>query len=273
MPTVPYTGPLRGVIFDWAGTTVDYGCFAPVAVFVEVFRQRGVPITIGQARAPMGLAKRDHIRAIASAPAVAEAWRAAHGRDPSEADIDSMFEDSVPLQMSILLNHADVIPGVAETVAACRARGLKLGSTTGYSRPLMAALVPAAAAGGYAPDAWVCPSDAPAGRPAPFMAYLNAIQLQVYPMAALVKVGDTVPDIAEGLNAGMWTVGVAKTGNELGLSRAEVETLAPDELRRRLAPIYGRLEAAGAHYVIDSIADLLPILDDIERRLASGERP
>ncbi|MFN8473549.1 MAG: phosphonoacetaldehyde hydrolase [Anaerolineae bacterium] len=273
MPPAPYNGPLKAVIFDWAGTTVDYGCFAPVAVFVEVFKQRGVPITIAQARAPMGLAKRDHIRTIAAMPSVAEAWRAAHRQDWTEADIDAMFEDSVPLQMSILLNHADVIPGVAETVAACRARGLKIGSTTGYSHPLMEALVPAAAAGGYEPDAWVCPSDVPAGRPAPYMAYLNATRLQVYPMAALVKVGDTVPDIEEGLNAGTWVVGVSRTGNELGLSQAEVEALAPDELRRRLQPIYQRLDAAGAHYVIDSVADLLPVLDEIERRLADGERP
>ncbi|MFN8482279.1 MAG: phosphonoacetaldehyde hydrolase [Anaerolineae bacterium] len=265
--------PLRAVIFDWAGTTVDYGCFAPVTVFVEVFGQRGVPITVEQARAPMGLAKRDHIRAIAAMPPVAEAWRTRHGRDWTEADIDAMFQDSVPLQMSVLLNHADVIPGVAEATAACRARGLKIGSTTGYSRPLMEALVPVAARNGYQPDAWLCPSDVPAGRPAPYMVYLNAIRLQAYPMAALVKVGDTVPDIEEGLNAAMWTVGVAKTGNELGLSRAEAEALPPEELRRRVQPIYERLMAAGAHYVIDSIADLLPVLDDIEGRLARGERP
>ncbi|MEO7911971.1 MAG: phosphonoacetaldehyde hydrolase, partial [Roseiflexaceae bacterium] len=268
-----YAGPLQAVIFDWAGTTVDYGSCAPVAVFVEVFRRRGVTVTPQQARAPMGLEKKDHIRAVAAQPAMAEQWRVLQGRDWAEADIEALYRDSVPLQAECVADYADLIPGTQVTVAACRARGLKIGSSTGYSRSIMDALLPAAAQRGYAPDAVVCPSDVPAGRPAPWMIFQNAAQLGVYPMAALVKVGDTLPDIEEGLNAGTWTIGLSRSGNELGLPEHEAAALDSRLLAEKLMQIEHRLRQAGAHYVVETIADVPPILDAIEARLRQGERP
>ncbi len=268
-----YTGPLQAVIFDWAGTVVDHGCFAPVAVFVEVFKQNGVHITIDQARAPMGLEKRDHICAIAQEPAAAQQWQAVHGRPCEEADIDRMYAQSVTAQIAGVADYAELTPGALAAVAACRERGLKIGSSTGYNRQVMAALLPAAAERGYIPDSVVCPSDVPGGRPAPWMMYQNAMNLGVYPFAAVVKVGDTVPDVVEGLNAGAWTVAVSQTGNELGLSAAEVASLDEAALTARLAPIEARLRQAGAHYVIRSLADLPATLDQIEARLRAGEQP
>jgi phosphonoacetaldehyde hydrolase len=268
-----YAGPLQAVVFDWAGTTVDYGSYAPVAVFVEVFKRRGVAVTAQQARAPMGLEKKDHIRAIAQQKTVGEHWRAVFGRDWTEDDIEAMYRDSVPLQAECVADYAELIPGTLETVAACRARGLKIGSSTGYNRQIMEALLPAATRHGYAPDSAVCPSDVPAGRPAPWMAYQNAINLRVYPMAALVKVGDTIPDIEEGLNAGMWVIGLTKSGNELGLNEREVVALDPRDLSARLAPIERRMRQAGAHYIVETIAEVPPVLDAIEARLRQGEQP
>ncbi|HJZ49206.1 MAG TPA: phosphonoacetaldehyde hydrolase [Roseiflexaceae bacterium] len=268
-----YTGPLQAAIFDWAGTTVDYGSRAPVAVFVEVFRRRGVIITAQQARAPMGLEKKDHIRAIAQQPLVAEQWQAVHARAWAEDDVEAMYRDSLPLQAQCVADYAELIPGTLETLAACRARGIQIGSSTGYSRQIVDALLPAAARHGYVPDSVVCPSDVPAGRPAPWMAFQNASNLRVYPMAALVKIGDTIPDIEEGLNAGMWTIGLTKSGNELGLSEAEIVELAPAELAARLAPIERRMRQAGAHYVVETIADIPPLLDAIAARLRLGEQP
>ena len=268
-----YAGPLQAVIFDWAGTTVDYGSYAPVAVFVEVFRQRGVAITPQQARAPMGLEKQDHIRAIAREPAVAEQWRTVHDRTCAEEDIEAMFHDSVSLQAARVADYADLIPGTLETVAACRASGLKIGSSTGYSKQVMDALLPIAAQQGYVPDAIVCPSDVPAGRPAPWMLFQNAQRLGIYPMAAVVKVGDTVPDIEEGLNAGAWTIGLSRTGNELGLTEREIAQLEPQILSTRLTTIEWKLRHAGAHYVVESIADVPPVLEEIQVRLRHGEHP
>lgn len=268
-----YAGKVQGVILDWSGTTVDYGSRAPALVFVELFAAQGVPITLDEARVPMGMYKRDHLRAILHMPRVAAAWREARGQLPTEDDVTTLYEAFIPAQIAIIARYADLIPGVAETIAAYRARGLKVGSCTGYTTTMMDSLLPAAAALGYAPDAVVCPDEVDGGRPAPWMCYENARRLGVYPMESLVKIGDTPVDVTEGLNAGMWTIALAQSGNELGLSADEVSALSPDELKARLAPIYAKLYAAGAHYVVDSLADTLPILDAIEARLARGEKP
>jgi phosphonoacetaldehyde hydrolase len=268
-----YRGPLKAAILDWAGTTVDYGSFAPTAVFLKVFERQGVPITIEQARTPMGLMKRDHLRAIAQMRPVAHRWQEVHARPCTDDDIEAMFQEFVPLQIACLTEYADLIPGTLETMAEFRKQGLKIGSTTGYTREMMQILVPEVEKRGYKPDACVCPTDAPAGRPYPWMCYQNAIQLQIYPMAAMVKIGDTLPDIEEGLNAGMWTIGLALSGNELGLTAPEVAALPAQILNAKREQISSRMYQAGAHYVVDGIWACVPIIQDINVRLARGEHP
>ena len=79
-----YRGPLQAVILDWAGTTMDYGCFAPAVVFREVYRRKGIDITMEQAREPMGAHKKVHIRQISQMEPVAQKWKDIHGRRPNE---------------------------------------------------------------------------------------------------------------------------------------------------------------------------------------------
>jgi len=264
---------LKAVILDWAGTTVDYGCMAPAAVFIETFRQHGVSVTMAQARAPMGKFKKDHIREITQMEPVAAQWRAVHGKPCSEADVEAMYHDFLPLQIAVIAQYADVIPGVVETIADFRERGLKIGSTTGYTRAIMDVLAPLAAQHGYAPDAAVCADEVPAARPYPWMCYRNQIELNVYPSEVCVKIGDTVPDIDEGLNAGMWTIGVVKCGNEIGLSEPEIAQLPYAELDARLKAGHKHLRYAGAHYTVDNLSEVPPLINAINERLASGERP
>jgi len=268
-----YTGRLQAVILDWAGTTMDYGCYAPAVVFIEVFRRKGVPITIEEARAPMGAHKKVHIRKITQIERVARAWEEVHGRRPNEEDVEAMFQDFVPLQLDCLADYADLIPGTLEALEVFRARGLKIGSTTGYTGSMMEVLLAEARKRGYEPDSTVCATDGPAGRPEPWMCLQNAMNLGIYPMAAIVKVGDTLPDIEEGLNAGMWTIGLARTGNEIGLNEEEIAALPPEELESRLSAAYARMYQTGAHYVVDSIAEVSPVLELIDARLARGEKP
>lgn len=251
---------LRAVIFDWAGTTVDYGSRAPAQVFLEIFRRSGVEISVAEARGPMGRAKRDHLAAILALPRVAEAWRARHGRLPTEADIDRLYAEFLPLQMETLARHCDVIPGVPELVAECRQRGLKIGSTTGYTRALMDVAIPLARSGGFAPDVAICADDVPQGRPAPWMLYRAAEALGVFPMSSVVVVDDTTVGIEAGKNAGAWTVAVTKTGNSLGLSLDEVHQVDRRELQERMELATAAFARVGADYVIESAADLLPIL-------------
>jgi phosphonoacetaldehyde hydrolase len=263
-----FNGPVRAVIFDWAGTTVDYGSRAPVAAFTELFRRRGVPVTEEEARRPMGAHKKEHIRQMLAMESVANRWLHARGAEPSPEDVDSLYGEFIPLQMEVIKLHADVIPETVQTVQTLRECGIKIGSTTGYTREMMAPLLRASAEGGYLPDSVVCADEVPAGRPAPWMALECAMRLGVYPVFACVKVGDTVADIAEGLNAGMWSVGITKTGNELGLSQAEVDALSGTELANRLATASERLLAAGAHYTIEGLAELPAVIESINQRLA-----
>lgn len=268
-----YRGRLQAVLLDWAGTTMDFGCMAPAVVFVAVFERQGVAITTEEARAPMGAHKRVHIQQIAELDSVRQRWVKVHGKPPDESDIDRMFTDFVPLQLACLASYATLIPGTVETIAALRARGLKIGSTTGYTREMMDINLEEAARQGYVPDASVCATDVPAGRPYPYMCLKNAIDLQVSQIAACVKVDDTLPGVEEGLNAGMWTVGLAMSGNEIGLTLSELQALDPEDRARKRKRAYARLHQTGAHYVIDTLADLPPILDRIDERLARGEKP
>jgi phosphonoacetaldehyde hydrolase len=264
---------LKAVVFDWAGTTVDHGSRAPMGAFVEVFAQFDVAIGIEEARRPMGLPKWDHIKALLSDPDIAKRWTRAKGAAPTDRDADSIYEVFVPLNAEVVADYGGLIPGTLETVAALRARGLKIGSTTGYTRDIMERLLPVAAKQGYAPDNLVCAGDLPLGRPTPHMMYKCFLDLGVWPGSAVVKIDDTAPGIAEGIAAGSWTVGVALSGNAVGLDLAELRALRAGEKAARRAKAVAELERAGAHYVIDSVADLMPVIDRIEGRLARGERP
>ena len=264
---------LKAVVFDWAGTVIDHGSRAPMGVFVEAFAAFGVEISVAEARGPMGMAKRDHIRTLLALPRIASAWTSAQGTAPDEAAVDRVYGVFVPLNVAAVTDFADMIEGAAATVSRLRGRDLKIGSTTGYTRDIMERLLPAAARQGYAPDNLVCAGDLAAGRPTPLMMYRTFLDLAVWPAASVVKVDDTEVGIAEGLNAGCWTVGVALTGNVFGLSPAETAALPPEEFAARRAEAYACLARAGAHYVIDSVAAIEPVLDAIEGRLARAERP
>jgi phosphonoacetaldehyde hydrolase len=264
---------LKAVILDWAGTVIDHGSRAPMGAFVRAFGQFGVTISIDDARGPMGMAKLDHIRAVGRAPAVATAWRAKHGRDFSDADADAVFDVFEPMNVAAIKDHADFIPGALDAIAAIRSRGLRIGSTTGYTRPIMAELAPIAAAGGYEPDVTVCAGDLPAGRPSPLMMWHAMAALGVWPAETVVKVDDTPPGIGEGLNAGTWTIGLALTGNIAGLSAEELAALPESGRSVIRASATAEMEAAGADMVIDSIATLPEALDRIEAKLAGGGKP
>lgn len=264
---------LKAVVFDWAGTMVDYGSRAPASVFMQVFANRDVPITMQQAREPMGKAKRDHIMAVLAMSDVAERWQRTHSAPPSDADVDALYEAFLPLQKEVLKQHSDVIPGAVDTVKACRDRGLKIGGTTGYTRELMEFVEHAAAEQGYRPDVSLAADEVDGGRPAPWLLFEFAKRADVYPMSTVVKVDDTPVGILAGRNAGTWTVGVTKSGNEVGLSLEEVNKLDPGELKTRLANANAVFEDAGAHFVIETVADLPNVLDKIQIRLSAGEKP
>ncbi|MCD8517778.1 MAG: phosphonoacetaldehyde hydrolase [Burkholderiaceae bacterium] len=266
---------IDALIFDWAGTVVDFGCFAPTQIFVDAFKEAfDFEISLDEARKPMGLGKWEHIEALGKDDEIGSRWQTKFGRPMAASDIDHIYETFIPLQKERVVEHADLIPGFLPVLTECRQRGYKIGSTTGYPREVMQPLAMAAAGQGYEPDCLVCSGDVGAGgRPGPWMALECAIELGARAVWRCIKIDDTVPGIAEGCRAGMWTIGVTLSGSLCGITEQQFEQLADSQKEALRAPARKELKEAGAHYVIDTVADLIPILDEIDAQLVAGARP
>ena len=258
---------ISAIMLDWAGTTVDHGSIAPVTALQTLFRAHGIALSMEDARRDMGLLKRDHIRSILAMPHIRALWIAIEGREPGEAEVYALFDEFGPLQMNIITERSQLIRGVAEVVKDWQSRGIRIGSTTGYTRPMLAPVLAQAAEQGYCPDASVCPDEVRSGRPAPWMLMKNAELLDVYPPQGCVKIGDTVVDIEEGKNAGMWTIGITRTGNLVGLNQDEWDQLSDARRNALLADAEEVLRAAGADFIAEDVASCDPVLSAIEERL------
>lgn len=248
---------VKAVIFDWAGTTIDYGCFAPVQGFLDGFKSIGIDITNEMARKPMGLLKIDHTRAIA----------AMLPEPIAEEQILKAYEVFETTLFANIEQHCDIKDHVIETIAALRARGIKIGSTTGYTSAMMERVLKKAEEQGYSPDYCISSDRVVKGRPHPYMVWSNLMQFGISDTREAVKVGDTVADIAEGKNANCWTVGVIMGSSELGLTRDELAALSERELNERKAIVRATYYQAGADYIIDDMNELLGVIDDINRKL------
>jgi phosphonoacetaldehyde hydrolase len=244
------------VIFDWAGTLVDFGCRAPLEAFLDAFAQSGIVIDEATARRPMGAHKRDHAREILLYPEVAARVRAELRREPDEALLDEVYGRFSRRLTEVLPLHADPIPGAVATLQWLRDCGIRVASTTGYTRSMMETLEPIAAAAGITTEALICADEVVRGRPAPWACFRLAEKFGIYPMGRCLKIGDTPADIAEGLNAGMTSLAVSESGNEVGLSLAALDALPADRRGALVDAAERRLLAAGASAVLRSVAEL-----------------
>ena len=220
-----YTGPIKTLILDWSGTTADKYVIAPAVVFKEVFKEAKVPITMKEARLPMGLRKDLHIEAITKIPEVRERWIKQYGSPPTSADVDKMFESFVPKQLAVLGKYTELLPGVLKTTKYFqREKQMKIGMTTGFTRPMVDVLLKDANKQGFYPDCTVAGDEVENGaRPKPFMIYKNLDLLDSWPIESVLKVDDTVGGVGEGLAAGCWTVGVSRWSNYMDVDSLEHE--------------------------------------------------
>ncbi len=268
-----HAAKIRLVIFDWAGTTVDHGSQAPLMPFVRAFARRGVEITLEEARRPMGLNKKDHIRALLQLPNVSRRWRERHENEAAESDIDDLYHHFMQLQLDVIDDFTRLVPELLDVVAVLRSRGVAIGASTGFFRAAAERVYRAAAAQGYSPDHCICTEEVPAGRPAPWMVFRIMEALGHFPPSVVVKVGDTIPDIGEGLAAGAWSVGVLRSSSLVGCTEEEWNALPRAEQVGRLTNCREQLLAAGAHAVVETLAELPAVLDDLNARLERGEKP
>jgi phosphonoacetaldehyde hydrolase len=265
---------IEGIILDWAGTIVDFGSLAPMGAFVELFARHQIDITIAQARVPMGLPKIDHIVALAKLPAVAQQWQDRHGRTFQHTDAHHLLLEFEPMSAQAALDRRDFIPGFMAVYRDLVAQGMGFSTTTGYTRKIMNPLIERAAAQGFLPALVVCCDDVLRSRPDPMGVEKCLAAMHLSDQAhQVIKVDDTAPGLAEGLAAGCWTVGVAASGNALGWSHAEWLNASASERLEALVPAVAKLQAAGAHEVIDSVADLPDAISRIELRIAQGQKP
>ncbi|GFO37659.1 phosphonoacetaldehyde hydrolase-like [Plakobranchus ocellatus] len=208
-------------------------------------------------------------------PLVRKRWRQVHGKFPDQSDVDAMYRDFVPMQMNVLAQYSDLIPGCAQATKLLKQElHCKIGVTTGFCRSMVDVILPLAKKQGFEPDADVTGDEVMHGvRPKPFMLYRNLDLLDVSDIQSVVKVDDTVVGIGEALSAGCWSVGVARFSNYMDIDSLDAESkLEGEELLRRLNHSRATLLEAGAHYVVDSVADLPEVITDINQRLARGEK-
>ncbi len=264
---------IRLAVLDWAGTTVDFGSFAPVHAFQQAFAQHLLSLSHEQIRIPMGLRKYEHVVTLLEMPDIRAAYQKVHGRAWTTADARAIYDALAPLQAEACRQTSQLVPGVKDCMAELQGRGIKIGTSTGYPRQIAEIVYAAAREQGYVPDYNVAADDTPQARPAPWMIFRNMQELGVFPPACVVKVGDTIPDIEEGRNAGVWSVGVLSSGNEIGLSFADWQSLPEPERKAREEEVGRQLIAGGAHYVIPTIAELPRLIDHLDSLLETGEKP
>ena len=257
---------IEAVIFDWAGTTVDYGCFAPVQAFIEAFKKFGIEPTVAEVREPMGMLKWDHIHTMMQMPRITEEWKCVHGRMWDTKDVDAIYERSEKAIFKILHNFSTPKPFVLEAIEQLRAKGIKIGSTTGYTDEMMSYGGPAAKKQGYDPDAWFSPNSVNnMGRPYPYMVYKNMEALKVSSVDAVVKVGDTVADIKEGKTAGIISIGIVEGSSIMGLSEEEYEQLSDVEKEDNIRRVRKVYEGCGADYIIMNMSELPALIESMEK--------
>lgn len=253
----PSLKQIEAVVFDWAGTTVDFGCFAPVQAFVEVFKQYGVEPTMEEVREPMGMLKIDHIRTMLKMPRIHQCWVEKYGKEPGEEEAQQLFSIFEEKLLNILHLYADPKPGVVETVNALKEKGIRIGSTTGYTDKMMEIIIPIAREKGYEPECWFSPdSTGQKGRPYPYMIFRNMETLGIDDVRKVLKVGDTASDIKEGKHAGVWSAGVIVGSSEMGLTEEEYEVLSPEEKEAKCKETEEKFRKAGADIVFRTLEEL-----------------
>lgn len=264
---------VQGIIFDWAGTTIDYGCFSPVGAFMDAFKTININLTMEEAREPMGMLKIGHTRAILKMNSVRERFFKLYNRYPNEDDVLDLYKKFEEVLFSTLSSYVTLNPYVLDTIKILKSMGIKIGTTTGYTKEMMDIVIPGAKKLGYNPEFNIASDELGYGRPYPYMIYENAKALNIYPQKALIKVGDTVVDMKEGVNAGVWTIGLVLGSSELGLTIDEVNQMKKSDLDHKINEVKTKLYNAGANYVIDDMSKLIDVINDINSKLENGINP
>lgn len=254
---------VKTIILDWAGTTVDFGCMAPVAAFKKAFDNKNIPLTDEEIRKPMGMLKIDHIKQLLRLEKVEKQWGELYGRPSVKEDALTIYQDFEKYLFADLAENSHLKPETKQAMKKIKQLGYNIGSTTGYTKEMMAVVFETARSEGYHPDCFVTPDDVDSlGRPYPFMIFENMRYFQNHSVDEVIKVGDTLADIQEGKNAGVLSIAVTEGSSEMGLSLEEYKRLskeAMDSVNRSTAE---RFYQHGADYCVKNLLELAEILQE-----------
>ncbi len=263
-----YTGPIKLVILDIAGTVCDgpqdlkhlypsddgLAVKGPVIVFEKMFQKFGMDVDWPTIRRPMGKFKKEHLAEILAFDEVAAMFRQAHGRDWTETDLNEMFDIFRPTMAEIAVTDELIRPfdGLKEAIDELQSAGILVGCDTGYSKEACEAIYRTLdETHGIRFDV-TADSENVRGRPTPFLVYDCMYKTNIYPPAAVIKADDITAGVQEGANSGAWTVGIYATG----------------------AHDYETLRAAGADYLVPGAKNLPELIfNEIQPRLMEGALP
>lgn len=257
---------IKLVVFDWAGTLIDHGAVAPVQAIQTAFAGAGLHVSKPQVRSLIGLRKRELIQNLLHIPAVKRSLEAPRTCSTHSADIEALYAAYVPAQLAAIREHGDLIDGALASFASLRERGIAIATTTGYFRAAADLVLERARERGLVPDFAVSSDEVPLGKPAPHMIYACMQALNVQRAREVLVVGDTALDVLTARNAGCLSVGIAGTGNEVGLSCSEWEELTLPARNSALANAHRSLGDAGADFVIDTLSELPLVIRRIQER-------
>lgn len=257
---------IEGVIGDWAGSILDAGSLGPIYAFIEAFALRGINITPEEARLPMGNNKDVHIEMILKMKRIRELWDSKFGRDYNKQDVMDIYKDMARIQIQILNKHSTLIKGADKFSEYLRTKDIKFGATTGYTKEISDVVHKNAINQGLLIDCVVSGNQVKNGsRPNPFMLFRCMEEMNLSNSSRILKFDDTKVGIGEGLNAGCYTVGVAKTSSHAGYDSIEhINSASKDEIKQRTYDAAMILLESGAHFVVDDINDIPEVIELIE---------
>ena len=257
---------IEAVIFDWAGTLVDFGCMAPLEALRKSFSERGIEVTDQELRRHMGLPLKEHVREILRIPEVRQRRKAAYAESAEEEK--ALTERTEELLLESVRQYSVPKPYVRECLETLRKAGIKIGSTTAYTEDIMDLVTEEAKSRGVWVDEWFCPEcSGEKGRPYPYMIFKNMQFLGISGVDRVIKVGNTPADIQEGKRAGVLTVGILEGSLAMGMTADDFEDLSGEADEKECARTRPIFCEAGADYVIANLKELPELI----RRLEAGD--
>ncbi len=257
---------IEAIVFDWAGTTVDYGSLAPVVAFKAAFNTKSIYPTDDEIRQFMGMSKWDHIGEMLQLPTIRQQWEDEYGELPQEEDRKELYKMFESALMAHLVKQTTLKPGLLEVIEYLDDSGIQYATTTGYTPEMMEEVQHGAAALGYKPDLVLTSADVDNnGRPAPDMIQKIMKDLEIDLPQDIIKVGDTIVDIEEGQNAGTKTIGIVEGSSLMGMSEVEFMELNETEREAAREDVRQQFQAVNADYIIDNLSELPETIESLNQ--------